>query len=295
MVIDLSNSQTNYFERTDILKRYHDDIRKYVPLTIDEELKLIKIYHTTLSKEEKEKAKNKILCANQRFALGVAKRWATNENIMDLISEANIGMMEALEEYDVSQNVKFITFAVYYIRRAINNYMIKNGNMVRKNNAAKTFHLMSQITNKFIQNEMRQPTSDEIIDILNKEYDIKIKDKNDILNIQVSSIDGDCSSDEDDVNIGTIIEYNEVSASNNECETKSEQEFAQKLVKSAIEKLSSKEQEVIKYAFGIGHIREYELNEIAEKMGFTSERIRQIKNTALEKIKKEYNNLIDKI
>ena len=68
MVIDLSNSQTNYFERTDILKRYHDDIRKYVPLTIDEELKLIKIYHTTLSKEEKEKAKNnktnKELCKN---------------------------------------------------------------------------------------------------------------------------------------------------------------------------------------------------------------------------------------
>lgn len=295
MIVNLSNPQNNYFERTDTLKRYYDDIRKYVPLSLEKEQHLLRLYHSTQNKFEKEQAKNEILCANQRFALGVVKRWATNDNIMDLISEANIGMVEAIEAYDVKQNVRFITFAVYYIRRAINTYLLKHGCMVKRNNQAKTEHLISQIINDFQQKELRQPSLEEIVDILAKDYDVIIKNPNDVMNIQMSSIDEEFKSDEEDIIYGTIFSYNNVSATFNECEEKSNQEFAKKMVQSVLKKLNPIEQEVVKYLFGIGHMREYELQEIAEKMNFTSERIRQIKINALEKMKKEYMKLVKKL
>ena len=294
MVVNLTAPQNNFFERTETLTRYYEDIRRYKPLTLNEELKLIKTYHTTTSKIEKKKVKDKLLCANQRFALGVARRWATNDNIMDLISEANIGMMEALEEYDIkNQSVKFITFAVYYIRRAINMYMIRNGCMIKKNNQAKTHHLLSQVINGFMQKEMRQPTLEEIAEILKNEHDVEIKDLGDVMAVQMSSIDEDY--DEEDAHVGTMMQYNTASASENECEDMVEQDFAKKMVTSVLKKLTPNEQEVVKYVFGIEYDREYELQEIAEKMNFSTERIRQMKISALEKMKNEYIKLADSL
>lgn len=292
MIVNLSTPQNNYFERTDTLKRYYDDIRKYQPLSLDEELKLIKEYHITKSKVEKEAIKNKILCANQRFALGVARRWATNDNIMDLISEANIGMIEALEDFDYNRKLRFITFAVHYIRRSINSYMIKNGNAVRKSNYAKTYHLISQATNKFMQKEFRHPTLEELTDFLKSEYGVELKDVNDVATLNMLSIDENYDCDDEDSNMSTMFTFNNVSSSVNECEKNANNEFAEKLVQSVLNKLTPREQEIVKYAFGIGHSREYEINEIAEKMNYSSERIRQLKISALEKMKREYSNII---
>lgn len=292
MIVNLSTPQNNYFERTDTLKRYYDDIRKYQPLSLDEELKLIKEYHITKSKVEKEAIKNKILCANQRFALGVARRWATNDNIMDLISEANIGMIEALEDFDYNRKLRFITFAVHYIRRSINSYMIKNGNAVRKSNYAKTYHLISQATNKFMQKELRHPTLEELTDFLKSEYGVELKDVNDVATLNMLSIDENYDCDDEDANMSTMFTFNNVSSSINECEKNANNEFAEKLIKSVLNKLTPREQEIVKYAFGIGHSREYEINEIAEKMNYSSERIRQLKISALEKMKREYSNII---
>jgi RNA polymerase primary sigma factor len=291
MIVNLSTPQNNYFERTETLKRYYDDIRKYTPLTIEKEQKLIKIYHISQSQQEKKQIRDEIMCSNQRFVLGVVRRWATNDNILDLISEANIGMAEALEEYDVKQNVRFITFAVYYIRRAINTYILKHGCMVKRNNLAKTNHLINQIINNFMQKELRQPTNDEIVEILERDYNVSIKDSKDILNVQMSSIDEDYGCDDEDVNVSTILAFNNASANGNDFEEKNNKEFAQKMVQSVLKKLTPTEQEVVKYLFGVGHVREYELKEIAEKMNFTSERIRQLKISALEKMKKAYVNM----
>ena len=292
MIVNLSTPQNNYFERTDTLKRYYDDIRKYQPLSLDEELKLIKEYHITKSKVEKEAIKNKILCANQRFALGVARRWATNDNIMDLISEANIGMIEALEDFDYNRKLKFITFAVHYIRRSINSYMIKNGNTVRKSNYAKTYHLISQATNKFMQKELRHPTLEELADFLKSEYGVELKDVNDVATLNMLSIDENYDCNDEDANMLTMFTFNNVSSSINEYEKNANNEFAEKIVQSVLNKLTPREQEIVKYAFGIGHSREYEINEIAEKMNYSSERIRQLKISALEKMKREYSNII---
>jgi RNA polymerase primary sigma factor len=295
MIVNLSTPQNNFFERTDTLRRYYDDIRKYTPFTLEEERKLILKYHKTTNQEEKRLIRDKIMCANQRFVLGVTRRWATNDNLLDLISEANMGMAEALDEYDINQKVRFITFAVFYIRRSINSYLLKHGNMVKKNNLPKTNHLISQIVNSFMQKEYRQPTLEEIVEILQNKHNVSIKDINDVLSLQVTSIDEHYGCEEDDANTNILTAFNKVSASVNNCEAVSNQEFAEKMVNSMLNKLTPIEQDVIKYVFGIGHSREYELGEIADKMNFTSERIRQIKIKALEKIRKAYAKVANTI
>lgn len=293
MVVNLSLPQNHFFERTDTLRRYYEDIRKYKPITLQEELKLINEFHTTIDLQRKNVIKNIILCTNQRFALGVARRYANNENIMDLISEANIGMIEALEEYDITKKVRFITFAVFYIRRAINTYMIRNGAPIRKNNLPKTFHIVSQATNNFMQKELRQPTQDELLSLLQNDYGVNIKDKNDITTLHFSSIDDD-GNDEDDVNT-SITDYNKISASINEYEKSKNNEFVEVLTQSVLKVLTPIEKKVINYTFGIDCLREYSVKEISELLGFTSERIRQIKKTSLEKMKNEYKKLYNKL
>ena len=294
MIVDITTLNNNFFERTDTLVRFCEDIRKYTPLDIQREKELIEIYKTTTDKILKNKAKDELICANQRFVLSMARRWGSNDNLLDLISEGNVGILEALENYDLKQNVKFITFAVFYIRRAINNYLIKHGRTVKRSNLAKTFHLLSQATDKFLQTYERQPTNDELLEVLNKEYGVDIKDAHDVLPLYIQSIDGGFDDTEEHGEY-ELMEYNINSASVNDCEKNNETTFAKILTENLLKKLTPIEQEVIRYVFGINHCREYELQEIGEKLGYTSERIRQIKKTALEKMKVLYSQQINKI
>lgn len=295
MIVNITTTQNNYFDRTETLVRYYEDIRKYLPLDIQREHELIDIYQNSRDANEKEKAKNELICANQRFVLGMARRWATNDNILDIINEANIGMVEALEEYDLKQNVKFITFAVFYIRRAINNYLIKNGKIIKRSNLAKTFHLLSQATNKFLQREERNPTNDELMTMLVEEYNVDIKDAHDVLPLRVQSIDGFDEDSEDAHGITELIEFNASSAMSNEYETNSENEFIKTVTQNVLKCLTPLEKEVITSVFGINQFREYELQEVGDRLGYTSERIRQIRNEALKKMRSFYEKQTKKL
>jgi RNA polymerase primary sigma factor len=287
MVVNLK-TQSDIFQRTETLTRYFEDIRKYKGLSLEEETELFYNFHNALNQKEKEKIKKQIVNANYRFVVAIAKKFATNDNLLDLISEGNIGLLEAVDKFDPSKGVKFSTFAVWYIRRAINLYNINFGNTVTKSNISKTYHVISQATNKFVQKENRQPTLDELKDILVDEYNISIKDADDVMDTKFISIDESDYKDEDDINNSYMKDYNVNSASTNLCEKGVENEFNGTLVKCMLNELTTKEQEIIKFSFGIGCDREYELQEIAEKMNITSERVRQIKRDALQKLKSVY-------
>lgn len=286
--------QTTYFEISDSLKYYFHDIKDYYPLETKYENKLIKKYQKTKDQVEKENIKNKIISSNLRFALAMARKWATNDNLMDLISEANMAMVDALEHYKVekSKDCRFTSFAVHYIRRAINLYLIRSG-VVRKKNSQKTYHIISQATNKFMQKEHKEPTHDELINFLEDEYGIEFQNNEDVNDYQFTRIEE--NSSKDDFFDRSMVEYNNVSATFNEYENVTEKDFIKQMTYSVLTCLSEKEQTVIKYYFGIDCARNYELQEIAEKMSYTTERIRQIKANALEKMKSSYENLIKKI
>ena len=291
MVVNLKSPTTDYFERTETLTRYYEDIRKYDVMSEEKEVEMFNLFKNG-NKQEQEYARNFIINANQRFVVAMAKRFATNENILDLISEGNIGLIEAMKDFDVTKGNKFITFAVWYVRRAINNYCINYGNLVKKTNLSKTYHVIAQATNKFIQTEYRQPTLEELLEIVNKEHKADIKSIEDIIDTKISSIDEGFNSEDDDAVFGEMSLYNSYSSSFNEYEKISNDDFNNKLISSMLGKLPEREKTIIKMVFGIGYYREYELQEIAEELGLTTERVRQIKNSVLKEIKEKYKNVM---
>jgi RNA polymerase primary sigma factor len=292
MVINLKTPTSDYFERTETLTKYYEDIRQYDVLTQEEEVNLFKLFKYG-SSEEKNIARNKIISANQRFVVAMAKRFATNENILDLINEGNLGLIEAMDEFNIEKGFKFITFAVWYVRRAINLYCINYGTIVKKNNISKTYHVISQATNKFNQREYRQPTLEELLEIVNKEHKADIKSIEDIIDTKISSIDEGFNSEDDDAVFGEMSLYNSYSSSFNEYEKISNDDFNNKLISSMLGKLPEREKTIIKMVFGIGYYREYELQEIAEELGLTTERVRQIKNSVIKEIKEKYKNVMN--
>jgi RNA polymerase primary sigma factor len=292
MVVNLKSPTTDYFERTETLTRYYEDIRKYDVMSEEKEVEMFKLFKNG-NKQEQEYARNFIINANQRFVVAMAKRFATNENILDLISEGNIGLIEAMKDFDVTKGNKFITFAVWYVRRAINNYCINYGNLVKKTNLSKTYHIIAQATNKFIQTEYRKPTLEELLEIVNKEHKADIKSIEDIIDTKISSIDEGFNSEDDDAVFGEMSLYNSYSSSFNEYEKISNDDFNNKLISSMLGKLPEREKTIIKMVFGIGYYREYELQEIAEELGLTTERVRQIKNSVIKEIKEKYRNVMN--
>lgn len=294
MVVNLKSPTTDYFERTETLTRYYEDIRKYDVMSEEKEVEMFKLFKNG-NKQEQEYARNFIINANQRFVVAMAKRFATNENILDLISEGNIGLIEAMKDFDVTKGNKFITFAVWYVRRAINNYCINYGNLVKKTNLSKTYHIIAQATNKFIQTEYRQPTLEELLEIVNKEHKADIKSIEDIIDTKISSIDEGFNSEDDDAVFGEMSLYNSYSSSFNEYEKISNDDFNNKLISSMLGNLPEREKTIIKMVFGIGYYREYELQEIAEELGLTTERVRQIKNSVIKEIKEKYKHIMSNV
>lgn len=292
MIVNLKNRTSDFFERTNTLVRYYEDIRKYKMLTNDEEVKCFKIISCGNEKEAKE-AKDAIVNSNQRFVVAIAKKFANNDNILDLISEGNVGLMEAVEKFDYTKGVKFITFAVYYIRRAINRFLIDNGNLVTKTNYQKTYHFISQATNKFLQVNHRKPTLDELKEMLCNEYNVSIKDTVDIIDTRFVSIDLDTNDEDECIGMSDFVEFQNKSAKYNDYDETVNKEHIQELVTSMLNHLDKREQDIIKLAFGIDCDRPYEIQEIADKIGLTKERVRQIKSEVLHELKNNYSKILN--
>jgi RNA polymerase primary sigma factor len=191
---------------------------------------------------------------------------------------------------------------MWYILRAINNYNNGDNQLVKKTNLSKTFHVVSKATNDFLQEFERTPTPEELLDIITTKYKKDIKDKNDLLDLKISYVDETNGDDSDTVtvNYGDITAYNRASASYNAYEAVETNDFNKALVTSLLSTLTPRKQQIIKMRFGMyeeskGLVREYEREEIADKLGLTSERVRQLENEAMEEIRKEYVSRMGKL
>ena len=296
LIINLK-SDTNIVDRSENTVRFYDDIKKYPILTKEEEEKWFRILSDG-TEEEKKKAREYIWLCNQRLAISAAKKWANTDNLTDYINEANIGLAEAIDKFDITKGTKFCTYAMWFIKRAINNYNNDISPIVRKTNLSKTFHVVSRVTNEFIQNNERNPTSDELKEQINKKYKAKdIKDKNDLLDIHIARMD-DVGGDADDsnANFTDLMDYNRISSSVNEYEVVSSDEYNKNLIDNLLKILAPREQKLIKMRFGLIEIngikREFELSEVAEELSLTTERVRQLETEVLKKLRKAYGNMI---
>lgn len=294
-VINLK-AETGLVDRSENTTRFYKDIKGYKPLTREEEIE----WFTKLkegSPSEKKKAREHLILCNQRLVIAAAKNYATTETLTDYINEANFGLFEAIDKFDITKGTKFASYAMWFILRAINKYKYDTSQMISKTNYSKTFHVMSKLKNKFIQENEREATNDELLLIMKEMYPNKdIKDKNDLLDMRIESIDAET---DDDDSFHEVADYNRVTASYNESERNAQSDFNKTLVSSLLNILTPREQEIIKMRFGMysdnGLCREFELIEIGEKLGLTSERVRQLEISALKKLKDEYANRVSKM
>ena len=281
LIMNVTNI-TNFVVRTDTISEYLKEINKYKPLSPTEERDLFAEYEDA-TEDRKQEIKNKIILSNLRFNFAVAKRYNTGDLLPDLVNVGFLGMCEAFDTYDWRKEFRFYTWAAYYIRRAIHAYMVKENLLVRPKGSVRIAPKVKKIENDFYLKNGRKPYPAEIVDILRRDYQMEV-DELDVVGIRVDKIDSYLGEDDDNTFEKSPV-FNEKTAVDNEFDDEIEQEESNYQISEAMKVLTEREQTVIRMAFGYGYPREFKDKEIGEKLGLTSERVRQLRHGALKKMR----------
>ena len=260
---------------------YLKDIRKYGTIDDVKTREYLKIYKNGSAKEKKL-AKERIVGAHQRFVLSVAYKFAHKDNLMDIISEGNIGLIRAIEEYDINSEVKFTTYAMYWIRKSIISYITLDTPMVTPNNAIKLATYVPKIRQEFWNTNFRQPTTEEVQEILLEKHNLNFSNKEDLAIYQPLSIDEKYNEDEDGQ------EFMECSAYTSKTATCNTDSFAkahdEKIVtRQILSTLSDRDAHIIKCIYGINQ-EPKSMDVVAAEIGISNERVRQIVVNSVEKL-----------
>lgn len=313
--MDLRNTEALYNVNNRITADFISDIRRTTPMTVDEERDMWMKYRASVERlkaamnsrdgmsestrksiERREETiqrdiRNAFITRNQRFVYAMAKRYNNPSILMDLVSSGLIGLMEAFDRFDDSKGNRFLSFATWYIRRAMNAYLMKENLLVRNSTGSLLYNKKTTIENKFFAENGRLPIDEEIKDIMRKEGDTRVNDITDIAQPRVSSIDVKIDSGTDEgADYGELGEFAVSTASTNAYEREIESDAVTYAVNRALRCLPEKERQVLCMSAGIGCMREYKDYEIAELLGMTSERARQIRMAAKKRFSKIYNS-----
>lgn len=257
------------------LKAYFKDLKAVELLSGEEQTEL-----AIKAKSGDKNALNRLIESNLRFVVTVAKEYQYSSiPLEDLISEGNIGLMKAVNKFDESKKIRFISYAVWWVRQSIIQSIYENRSVVRlpvnriniNNKITKTKDILTKELN-------REPTVQEISDFSNVcEMDIinSYTDCNFLVEIENPYSEG---SNE------TFSDYLEGEEFNN-IQKKFNKQAASHGINSALSELSKRESKILKMYFGIETGQEMNLREIGEKMELTNERVRQIKDFALKKLR----------
>lgn len=252
------------------IERYLQDINREEMISPDEETELARRIH----KGDNE-ALEKLVKANLRFVVTVAKQYlGQGIGLIDLINEGNIGLITAARKFDETRGFKFISYAVWWIRQSILQALAENSRLVRLPlNQVGNVSKVNRFFNKFIQENERRPSPDEVAEALG------VND-NKVNNVVFSSgrhisMDAPLVEDEDSCLLDLMTNQdNEVTDSTLISESMKEE------VHRALDALPEREAEVIKMYFGI-NTPELGLEEIGNRLNLSRERVRQIKEKAL--------------
>lgn len=278
--MNLKERKTGFIATDQTINAYLKDINRYKVLSAAEEAELVK-----RMREGDESAREKLVTANLRFVYAVAKRYANSDNLLDLVQEGNTGLLTALNAFDPEKGTRFLSCAVWYITRSILAHINGDNALIRKTNNTKTVYKIPKIKEKFYTENNRYPDMDELAAILEADYGLKIKDKTDLLDVSTTSITT-CFDDEDARAFENTPYFTEKTAVDNDYLPEMDKEFNSVVSGTLMSSLTEREQTIVKMAFGIGYNKEYTNAEIADEIGMSSERVRQLKNESIEKMRK---------
>ena len=231
-------------------------------------------------KEGNQEALERLTKANLRFVVSVAKQYQNQGlSLADLINEGNIGLIKAAKRFDETRGFKFISYAVWWIRQAILQALAEQSRIVRLPlNRVGTLHKIGKISSSLEQEYGREPSPDEIA----KELELTAVEVSDTLKISNShlSLDAPFSTSEDN-SLMDVLE-DEFQPAPDEALL---DESLRLEIERALDTLSSREAEVINLYFGLNHEKALTLEEIGARFNLTRERVRQIKEKAIRRLR----------
>ena len=257
------------------LDKYLQDICSEELLTPEEEVRLAQRIKTG-----DQEALDRLTKANLRFVVSVAKQYQNQGlSLPDLINEGNVGLIKAAKRFDETRGFKFISYAVWWIRQSILQAIAENSRIVRlPSNQLGALNKLKKEISRLEQELERPPSEEELADML----DIPAEKIKSILGISGRhiSIDAPLVADED-VNFVDVLPNEDTPPTDSALM----QESLSQEIERALSTLTEYEREVIKMYFGIGLPHALSLDEIAMKFGLTRERVRQIKEKGIKRLR----------
>ena len=275
--LKISNSFTN--RESASLDKYLQEIGHEELLSVDEEVELAQKI-----KKGDRRALERLTRANLRFVVSVAKQYQNQGlSLPDLINEGNVGLIKAAEKFDETRGFKFISYAVWWIRQSILQAIAEQSRIVRLPlNQVGSVNKINRELNKFEQEHERRPSVDEIadrIDLPEEKIEEAMKANNRHVSMDAPFVDG-----EDNSLLDVLADSNMPMA-----DKALVQESLRKEIDRAIDLLNDREQKVVRAFFGIGS-PEMTLEEIGDKYNLTRERVRQIKEKAIRRLRHNTKN-----
>jgi len=256
------------------LDKYLVEIGREELITTDEEVELAQRIH-----KGDQKALEKLTRANLRFVVSVAKQYQNQGLALnDLIDEGNLGLIKAAQKFDETRGFKFISYAVWWIRQSILQAISEQSRIVRMPlNQVGFQSKLSKARINFEQENERRPSVQELAEVMNTAED-KVADALGSNGKKVS-VDAPFQNDETSAMIDTMTDDNASST-----DDEMEKESLSSDLDAALSCISEREQTVLKMLFGIGH-PEMTAEEVANSLSLTRERVRQIKERALRRLR----------
>lgn len=257
------------------LDQYLREISKYPLIPQEEEVRLAKLIH-----QGDEEALDKLVRSNLRFVVSVAKKYQNQGvSLSDLINEGNLGIIRAAHKFDETKGIKFISYAVWWIRQAILQALAEQSRIVRVPlNRAGTLHRIGKRSSALLQELGRQPTPGEIAEGM----DISVEEVEKTVAISQNhiSLDAPLAPGEDT----RLLDY----LADNQHPGPDSETFEHALteaIEEVLAGLKEREARVLRLYFGLDAPEPMTLEEIGAKLGITRERVRQIKEKALSRLR----------
>lgn len=272
--LKITKSITN--RESQSLEKYLQEIGKVDLLTPEEEVELAKRI-----KQGDQAALEKLTKANLRFVVSVAKQYQNQGlSLSDLINEGNLGLIKAAQRFDETRGFKFISYAVWWIRQSILQALAEQSRIVRLPlNKVGSLNKINKAFSELEQEYEREPSSDELAEML----DIPTEEVETTLGVAARHVSMDAPFVEGEDN--SLLDVLENSSTP---DTDQELDYNQSLrreIERSLSTLTERQCDVIKLYFGIGVEHPMSLEDIGEKFGLTRERVRQIKDKAINKLR----------
>ena len=261
------------------LDKYLQEIGKEDLITVEEEVELAQ----RIKKGDQE-ALEKLTKANLRFVVSVAKQYQNQGlSLPDLINEGNLGLIKAAEKFDETRGFKFISYAVWWIRQSILQALAEQSRIVRLPlNQVGSLNKINKAFARFEQENERTPSPEELANVLDLPKE-KVSDTLRVSGRHVS-VDAPFSDGEDNNLLDVLVNTDSPNADRGLINESLSTE-----VERALATLTDRERDIIRYFFGIG-CPEMTLEEIGETCGLTRERVRQIKEKAIRRLRHSSRN-----